>query len=442
MRPQGISDAEPGTSRKCPIPISRPTSPTIRINLPNRHFDPKIGADLYNRYLDEHMIADELGLDIMLNEHHQTPTCIDTAAPLNLAILARQTKRARLLILGNPGRSPQRPGPRRRGNGDDRLHLLRPARLRASSAACPTRSSPRTPIPPYSVERLWDGIDLCIKAWTTTDGPFNYEGAFWHRRSINLWPRPLQTPHPQIWVTGSNDLMTPRRCAERGYVFATFLLPHQQVRPLFDAYRERFVEHGLPGGGGVAYMPLVHTADSESEAEAGAEELRWYLTSSRSEPHFRNPPGYLPAAATVAAMKQATSAPRRNVRQGSLEQLREQGVLMSGTPDKRRGADQAILRSRRRLRSSADDGSRGLHEPRAHRAPHDALRPRGLSADQGPAAHDAGADRRKRPSEAPARRASRLPVARHLPMVRRGGAPKRRRMEERQWARATTARLR
>ena len=38
----------------------------------------------------------------MLNEHHQTATCVDPAAPLVLAALARLTKKARLLILGNP----------------------------------------------------------------------------------------------------------------------------------------------------------------------------------------------------------------------------------------------------------------------------------------------------------------------------------------------------
>ena len=40
---------------------------TIRVTIPNRLFDPKIGADLYNRYLDEHMIADDLGLNMMVN---------------------------------------------------------------------------------------------------------------------------------------------------------------------------------------------------------------------------------------------------------------------------------------------------------------------------------------------------------------------------------------
>src|SRR5215831_9586971 len=75
---------------------------SIRVSLPSKHFDPKIGADLYNRYLDEYMIADELGFNHMLNEHHQTATCIDVAAPLSAAILARQTKKGRICILANP----------------------------------------------------------------------------------------------------------------------------------------------------------------------------------------------------------------------------------------------------------------------------------------------------------------------------------------------------
>ena len=73
-----------------------------RVVLPNSYFDPEIGADLYNRYLDEYIIADELGLNIMLNEHHQSAGCINSAAPLPAAILARQTRNARICILGNP----------------------------------------------------------------------------------------------------------------------------------------------------------------------------------------------------------------------------------------------------------------------------------------------------------------------------------------------------
>ena len=75
---------------------------SIRVELPNRYYDPKIGAELYHRYLDEWLIAEDLGLEIMANEHHQTATCIDPAVPIIMGILARQTTTARLLILGNP----------------------------------------------------------------------------------------------------------------------------------------------------------------------------------------------------------------------------------------------------------------------------------------------------------------------------------------------------
>jgi hypothetical protein len=38
---------------------------SIRVTLPNRYYDPKIGADLYHRYIDEWVIAEDLGLEIM-----------------------------------------------------------------------------------------------------------------------------------------------------------------------------------------------------------------------------------------------------------------------------------------------------------------------------------------------------------------------------------------
>src|SRR5262249_26037664 len=49
-----------------------------------------------------YLLADELGLDLMLNEHHQTATCMNATSIVSLSVLARQSKRARLLILGYP----------------------------------------------------------------------------------------------------------------------------------------------------------------------------------------------------------------------------------------------------------------------------------------------------------------------------------------------------
>src|SRR5689334_14778848 len=75
---------------------------SLRVVLPNENFDPKIGHGLLNRYLDEFALCDEVGLDIMVNEHHSTSTCLTVSVPMALAIIARETKRSRLLSLGNP----------------------------------------------------------------------------------------------------------------------------------------------------------------------------------------------------------------------------------------------------------------------------------------------------------------------------------------------------
>ena len=305
--------------------------PSIRVTIPSKYFDPKIGADLYNRYLDEHLIADELGLHIMLNEHHQTATCLDAAAPLSAAILARQTKKARICILGNP--IANRGDPIRIAEEMAMIDCISRGRLDCGFVrGVPYEIFAANTNPTQTVERLWEGVDLVVKAWTTHEGPFNFEGRFWHKRAVNVWPRPYQQPHPQIWITGSSDKVGIAKVAERGYVFATFLQPYDKVKEMFDVYRQNFVERGLPNGGGTAFMPLVYTADSDEEAEKGARELTWYL-KAKTEPQFRNPPGYVPVSFNVKAMQGTFSGRTDAVRALGMEHQREMGVIMYGTPD-------------------------------------------------------------------------------------------------------------
>ena len=304
---------------------------TMRVSLPVKHFDPKIGADLYNRYLDEHMIADEAGLDLMVNEHHQTATCLDVAAPLSLAILARQTKNAKLCILGNP--IANRGDPVRIAEEMAMVDCISRGRVSAGFVrGVPYEVFAANTVPSRTSERLWEGIDLVQKAWTSHDEPFNFEGMFTHRRAVNVWPRPYQQPHPPIWVTGSSDLPAIRRAASRGFVFATFLQPHAKVRTLFDAYRSAYRLNGQPGGGGTAFMPLVYVADNETEAEAGMKELIWYM-QAKTEVQYRNPPGYAPVEANVPGLRGAFSGRTDAMRSQGLEFQREQGVIMYGTPD-------------------------------------------------------------------------------------------------------------
>src|SRR5262249_18475745 len=159
--------------------------------------------------------AEEHGLDIMLNEHHQTATCVDPAAPLMLAALARLTKKARLLILGNP--ISNRRQPVRVAEEMALIDVPPPGRLEAGfPPGGPHEISGGNSNPVRSNERHWEALDLIIKAWTPHDGPFSHEGRFFHHRQINIWPRPYQQPHPPIWISTTSPSGA-QRVGARGF---------------------------------------------------------------------------------------------------------------------------------------------------------------------------------------------------------------------------------
>ena len=161
---------------------------SIRVTLPNRVYDPKKGAELYDRFLREWQIAEEEGVNIMLNEHHQTATCVDPAAPLVLAALARLTHKARLLILGNP--IANRRQPVRVAEEMALIDVLSKGRLEAGFVrGVPTEILPANSNPVRMNERHWEALDLIVQAWTSNDGPTSFEGRFF-RVPVANFPRP------------------------------------------------------------------------------------------------------------------------------------------------------------------------------------------------------------------------------------------------------------
>ena len=86
-------------------------------------------------------------------------------------------------------------------------------------------------------------------------------------------------------------------------------------------------------------MPLVYTGESEEDAEAGARELVWYMTA-KTEPQFRNPPGYLSIEDNVRILK-GEGKPRSftkdgrvvDMATGSVQDLIDAGTMFCGTPD-------------------------------------------------------------------------------------------------------------
>ena len=141
----------------------------LRVNLPNRALDPKIAADLFHRYYDEFLLADELGLDLMLNEHHQTATCMSSTSVVGLSVLARQTKRARILVLGYP--IGHRPDPLRVAEELSTIDVISRGRLDMGFVkGVPYEFAASNANPVGVMDRFWEAHDFIIKAMTTHDG--------------------------------------------------------------------------------------------------------------------------------------------------------------------------------------------------------------------------------------------------------------------------------
>ena len=294
------------------------------------------GAELYHRFIDEWCIAEDEGLEIMLNEHHQTATCVDPAAPIVLGALARLTKKARLLILGNPVANRRQPV--RVAEEMAMVDVLSQGRLECGFVrGVPYEVLPANSNPVRMNERQWEAIDLIVKAWTHHDGPFSHEGRFFHHRNVNIWPRPYQQPHPPIWVSTTSPGGA-KRVGARGYVQATFLTG-------FEEHARRSTTPTVRAGAKPAAARTCRSTaspmrrwsmsgDTEAEARAGAEKLLWYMTSNKVPPHCHYPPGYMPVPAQVQMLRGAPldqhAANRGNA---TVDKAIEAGIMFAGTPD-------------------------------------------------------------------------------------------------------------
>ena len=167
------------------------------LGMSNSTYDPKLGADLYNRYLDERVFAEEMGFDgLMLNEHHSTPFCMGQVVNLEAAILARITRRAKIVLLGNI--LPIWDDPLFLAEELADADMISRGRLVTGWVRGTGRESvAHNAVPPYNWERFQEAHDFIVQAWTRP-GPFRWEGEHYHYRYVNPWSRPYQCRVPQV----------------------------------------------------------------------------------------------------------------------------------------------------------------------------------------------------------------------------------------------------
>lgn len=345
---------------QCEIPYPYVPQPvldaadSVRASLPNRHCDPSLAADLFEEVIDEFLLCDDLGLNVLAIEHHAGINSLIGSNPMLVGILARQTRKVRILSLGTL--ISLRKDPVRVAEEYATADVISRGRLEigfVKSGGTEMASANANPI--HNVERYWEAIDLITKALTHHDGPFSWEGKHFTHRHVNIWPRPWQQPHPRMWCA-TGDPETAAEVGRRGMVHVLVLRGPDGTRRAYAAHRKARAEAGLPKvtTDNFAYAALVYVGDTDEEGLRVGSKLLWFLnTSLKSAPQYSKflpgsaPPGAAPqiyrtrpkaeggAPNLVNAEKGVPSASQNAQRLMSItpEEAMAQGILFAGNPD-------------------------------------------------------------------------------------------------------------
>ena len=301
------------------------------LTFPNKHFDPKLGQQLYARYLDELEYADKLGFDgIAVNEHHQTAYGLMPSPNLMAAALARRTEKARIMVLGNA--IGIRGNPLRVAEEIAMLDLLSNGRVVSGFVrGIGWEYFGHSINPTHSRDRFNEAHDLIVKAWTSEE-MFQWISPHYEYRYVNLWPRPLQKPHPPIYIPGAGSTETMKFCAERRYTYMSVYAPVRVVRRWFDGYRQAAADLGyVPDPEKIAFSVPIHVADTDEQAHREARPaVEWLFHKGlKQTAPMHSPPGDM----SLSSLRGVLSAGMKPFSQLSYEDLLAGGQVVAGSPD-------------------------------------------------------------------------------------------------------------
>ena len=218
------------------VPADAPRTP-----VPSNFFDPQKGAANYAEHLEEMAYCEELGFDgVVFNEHHYSAYGTMPSPNLIAAALSQRTKTIKIGVLGNI--LPLRNHPVRVAEEYAMIDCLSKGRLIAGFV----RGIPPEYIwygvnPSESRGRFQEAFDLIMKAWK--EPVWSFEGKFFKLHDCAIWPRPMQQPHPPIWIA-ARSAESIEWCVERHLPCAQVYQTTGQIEDTFTYYRSKAKEAG------------------------------------------------------------------------------------------------------------------------------------------------------------------------------------------------------
>jgi alkanesulfonate monooxygenase SsuD/methylene tetrahydromethanopterin reductase-like flavin-dependent oxidoreductase (luciferase family) len=274
----------------------REKHPSVWVDIHSSLFDPRRAHHMYNDFMDELEFAAECGFDaICVNEHHSNGYGLMPSPNLVASSLARRTSDAALCVLGN-SLALHNP-PTRVAEEFAMIDVISGGRL---IAGFPVGSPMDTCFaygqnPSLLRERYGEAHDLVLRAWTEPE-TFAFNGRFNQQRYVNIWPRPVQKPHPPIWIPGGGSVETWQWCAKMDYVYCYLsYYGYKAGQATMSGFWDEMARLGKdrnPYRAG--FLQFVGVAETREEAYRLYREPAEYFYGRclHVDPRFAGPPGY------------------------------------------------------------------------------------------------------------------------------------------------------
>lgn len=238
---------------------------------------------VYHRALQRMEIMDQTGYDaVWLTEHHFSDYSVCPSIPVMGTYAAARTKRLRI---GAGVTLAAFYHPLRLAEEIALLDILSEGRVNwGAGRGFDAREFKNFNVPMIeSYDRFREVIDIVVKAWTNER--LTYQGKYFSFEDVEVLPKPLQQPHPPMWVAAASpDAID--WAASMGH---TILMdPHSTQVELGEKkkfYKQKLGEYGFSSEGrDVPMARLLAIDETDEAAAAGARQGAQWLLKTYVDP--------------------------------------------------------------------------------------------------------------------------------------------------------------
>ena len=271
------------------------------------------GAERFRAVIDQVAYGEEIGFEsVWLAEHHFHPFAgIFSAPPVIGAAIAERTHRMRIgtAVLLLPYHNPLRVA-----EDYATLDCLSNGRVEFGVGHGFVKWEALTfGIPLDDLrDRFKENLDIVLKAWR--EPKVDHKGRFHEYHGVEVLPRPVQEPHPTVWMAATTSVESFEYSGAQGFhmMLIPFLNEIEELREKMQVYFKTRQAAGYdPATARVLGVYHAYVGESSAEARAAAQHgLHEYHSAAQVAhsltPGMADPPSYRSHDKHRAAMKRLT----------------------------------------------------------------------------------------------------------------------------------------